>query len=310
MEYDTAGDPVSGCKWTHKTTEKIASQLARVSIHVSPNTVAKLLKEMNFSLRVNTKLLESGSRKPVDPAVRDRQFRYIEQQRRDYARQGLPVISVDTKSRELIGRFHQKGQCWSREAIKVLDHDFPSDAQGVGIPYGVYDVLRNEALICLGTSRDTAQFAVDAIRLWWMKAGRLHYSTADEILILADCGGSNGYRLRLWKHQLQVAFCNRLGLKVRICHYPPGTSKSNPIEHRVFSFITANWAGEPLVNHEFMLKRIRTTRTNTGLRVRACLIDREYEKGIEISTDQMRQVALKRYRVNPAWNYSISPSRM
>lgn len=308
MEYDTAGDPMSGCKWTHKTTEKIACELGRVGIRVSPKTIARLLREMKFSLRVNVKRLESGSRKPVDPAVRDRQFRYVEQQRKAYARQGLPVISVDSKGRELIGRFHQNGKSWSREAIEVFDHDFPSDAEGVGLPYGIYDTLRNEALVCLGTTRDTAEFAVDAIRTWWMKAGRIHYREAEEILILADGGGSNGYRTRLWKYQLQTAFCNRIGLKVRICHFPPGTSKWNPIEHRVFPFISANWAGEPLVSHEFMLKRLRTTKTKTGLRVRACLFDKKYEKGIKISNEQMRTVALKRYRVNPLWNYSIVPA--
>jgi hypothetical protein len=308
MRYDTAGDPVSGCKWTHKTTEKIAHQLRRAGIHVSPKTVAKLLKEMKFSLRVNVKRMESGSRKPLDPAVRDRQFRYIKRQRLSYAGQGLPVISIDSKCRELVGLFHRKGKSWCREAIEVFDHDFPSTAEGVGIPYGIYDTTRNEALVCLGTSYETSEFAVDSIRMWWRKVGRLHYPDAKEVLILADCGGGNGYRVRLWKYQLQKAFCNPLGLKAKICHYPPGTSKWNPIEHRVFPFISANWAGEPLISHEFMLKRIRTTETKTGLRVRACLIDKQYKKKIKISDGQMRQLTLKRYRVHPKWNYSICPA--
>ena len=310
MEYETAGDPVSGCKWTRKTTEKIARQLRRAKIYVSPKTVARLLKEMKFSLRVNVKTIESGSRKPLDPKHRDRQFRYIKRQRQDYARRGLPVISVDAKKRELIGSFRKNGRTWSRNGIEVLDHDFPSDAQGVGISYSIYDTRRNRGFVCVGTSYDTAEFAVDAIRRWWLKEGRRHYRDAEEILILADCGGSNSYRTRLWKYQLQIALCDRVGVKVRLCHYPPGTSKWNPVEHRLFSFISNNWAGHPLVSYECMLNFIRTTKTKIGLRVRACLIEKRYKKGIKISDDQMRQVALKRYRVNPNWNYSITPSKM
>ena len=310
MEYETAGDPVTGSKWTRKTTEKIAGQLRRAGIHVSPNTVARLLKDMKFSLRVNIKTLESGLRKPPDPKKRDRQFRYIQRQRREYVQLGIPVISVDTKSRILVGRFHQKGRRWCREATEVFDHDFPSDAEGVGIPYGIYDTCRNEGFVCVGTSRDTAEFAVDTIRTWWLKVGRIHYPEAEEVLILADCGGSNSYRIRLWKYQLQVAFCDRRGLKVRLCHYPPGTSKWNPIEHRLFSFVSANWAAQPLESYECILKFIRATRTKSGLRVRASLIDKHYEKGIRISDRQMRQVSLNRYRVNPEWNYSIAPSGM
>jgi hypothetical protein len=310
MEYETGGDPVTGCKWTRKTTEKIAEQLRRAGIRVSPNTVARLLKEMKFSLRVNIKTLESGSRKPPDPEKRDRQFRYIQRQRREYSKQGTPVISVDTKSRILIGPFYQKGRRWGREATEVFDHDFPSDSSGVGIPYGIYDTGRNKGFVCVGTSRDTAEFAVDAIRTWWLQAGRIHYPEAEELLILADCGGSNSYRIRLWKYQLQVAFCDRVGLKVRVCHYPPGASKWNPIEHRLFSFVSANWEAQPLVSYECILKFIRTTRTKNGLRVRASFVDKHYDKGIRISDRQMRQVSLNRYRVNPEWNYSIAPSGM
>jgi len=310
MEYETAGDPVTGCKWTRKSTEKIAQQLRRVGIHVSPNTVARLLKDMKFSLRVNLKTLESGLRNPPDPEKRDRQFLYIQRQQRDYAQRGIPIISVDTKSRILIGRFHRKGRQWSREAIEVLDHDFPSDAKGVGIPYGIYDTQRNEGFVCVGTSRDTGEFAVDAIRSWWLKAGQHHYPQAEEILILADCGGGNSSRTRLWKYQLQVAFCDKVGLKVRVCHYPPGASKWNPIEHRLFSFISDNWTGQPLVSYECILKFIRTTKTKAGLRVRARLIERPYEKGIKISDSQMQQVSLMRSRLHPDWNYSIAPSGM
>jgi len=310
MEYETAGDPVSGCKWTRKTTSKIAQQLKRAGIRVSPNTVGRLLKKMDFSLRVNLKSLESGLSKPPDPRQRDHQFRYIRSQIRNYAAKEMPVISVDTKSRELTGAFHQPGRRWTREPIKVFDHDFPSDSQGVAIPYGIYDVFRNEGFVCVGTSCDTSEFAVDSIRKWWQKLGSRHYPDAEHLLILADCGGSNGYRIRLWKHRLQVALCDSFGLQVKVCHYPPGSSKWNPIEHRMFSFISNNWAAQPLLDYETVLKFIRTTKTSAGLKLRASLINKRYQKGKKISDHQMQQIALKRYTLRPNWNYSISPSKM
>jgi len=310
MEHETAGDPVSGCKWTRKTTAKIAQQLERIGIQVSANTVGRLLKRMKFSLRMNLKCLESGMRNPPDPHLRDQQFRYIRSQLCTYSSQGLPVISVDTKSRELIGPFHKSGRRWSQEPIKVLDHDFPSDSKGIALPYGIYDLSRNEGFVCVGTSRDTSQFSVDSIRTWWLKAGSAHYPDADRLLILADCGGSNGYRTRLWKQQLQIAFCNRFGLEVKVCHYPPGSSKWNPIEHKMFSFISSNWAGKPLLDYETVLKFIRTTKTNAGLKIRAFLNKKQYSKGIKISDQQMKNIEIKRYTSRQNWNYSICPSRM
>ncbi len=310
MEYETAGDPISGCKWTRKTTLKIAQQLKRAGIRVSANTVGKLLKQMDFSLRVNLKTLESGLSKPPDPRERNLQFRYIRSQIRRYTTQGMPVISVDTKSRELIGLFHQSGRRWTQFQIKVFDHDFPSDAQGIAIPYGIYDLSRNEGFVCVGTSRDTSEFAVDSIRKWWLHAGSSHYPNADRLLILADCGGSNGYRTRLWKHQLNIAFSNRFGLHVKVCHYPPGSSKWNPIEHRMFSFISNNWAAHPLNDYEIVLKYTRTTKTTTGLKIRASLNKKHYEKSKKVSDQQMQQIALKRYTLRPNWNYSIAPSKM
>lgn len=310
MEHETAGDPVSGCKWTRKTTAKIAQQLKRIGIRVSARTVGRLLKQMKFSLRLNLKCLESGQSKPPDPRQRDLQFRYIRNQIRAYSTQGLPVISVDAKSRELVGAFHQSGRRWSQTPIKVLDHDFPSDSKGIALPYGIYDLSRNKGFVCIGTSRDTSQFAVDSIRIWWLKAGLSHYPDADRLLILADCGGSNGYRTRLWKHQLQRAFCNRFSLEVKVCHYPPGSSKWNPIEHRMFSFISGNWAGQPLLNYETVLKFIRTTKTSAGLKIRAYLNKKQYQKGIKISDRQMKDIVLKRYTLRPNWNYSICPAKM
>ena len=310
MEHDTAGDPVSGCKWTLKTTQKIAQQLKRAGICVSANTVGKLLKNMNFSLRVNLKTLESGLSKPPDPRERDLQFRYIRFQIRSYIAQGMPVISVDTKSRELMGPFHQSGHKWSQDPIKVFDHDFPSDSQGVAIPYGIYDLCRNQGFVCVGATRDTSEFAVDSIRTWWSKAGSTHYPNADRLLILADCGGSNGYRTRLWKRQLHVEFCSRFGIQVKVCHYPPGSSKWNPIEHRMFSFISNNWAAQPLYDYETVLKFIRTTKTSAGLKIRAALNKKNYQKGKKVSNKEMEEIDLRRYTLRPNWNYSISPLKM
>jgi len=310
MEHETAGDPVTGCKWTRKTTHKIAKELKRAGIQVSAKTVGKLLKQMNFSLRMNLKTLESGLRKPPDPQQRDRQFLYIRSQMCGYTENRMPVISVDTKSRELIGPFHQAGRKWSSEPVKVLDHDFPSDSNGVAIPYGIYDPYRNEGFVGVGTSRDTSAFAVDTISTWWRRVGKKNYPHANTLLILADCGGSNGYRTRLWKYQLQHAFCNRFNMKVKVCHYPPGSSKWNPIEHRMFSFISMNWAAQPLVDYETVLNYISSTKTETGLNIEACLIKKEYPKGIKISEEQMREISIRRCTQRPHWNYSICPSKM
>jgi hypothetical protein len=308
MQDDTGGDPVRGCKWTHKTTEKVAQALRSLGIHISANTVARLLKQMDYSLRVNLKNLESGLTKPPDPRQRDEQFRYIFAQQKAYAAKARPVISVDTKSRELIGKFYQAGRKWSRQAVEVFDHDFPSDAEGVAIPYGIFDPFRNHGFVCVGTTYDTPEFAVDSISFWWTHFGAPQYPDADHLLILADCGGSNGYRPRLWKHQLQVALCDRFGIHVKVCHYPPGSSKWNPIEHRMFAFISNNWAAQPLVDHQTVLNFIRTTRTATGLRICARLNKKLYTKAKRISDDQMQQINLRRHTSRPLWNYSISPS--
>ena len=254
-------------------------------------------------------MFRSGARWP-GVFTPPQQFHYIRNRIRAYSTQGLPVISVDAKSRELIGPFHQAGRRWSQKPIKVLDHDFPSDSNGIALPYGIYDLSRNEGFACVGTSCDTSEFAVDAIRMWWLKAGLAHYPDADRLMILADCGGSNGYRTRLWKHQLQIAFCNRFNLEAKVCHYPPGSSKWNPIEHRMFSFISSNWAGQPLLDYETVLKFIRTTQTTAGLKIRAFLNKKQYLKGRKISDRLMKDVVLKRYTLRPNWNYSICPANM
>ncbi len=310
MEHETAGDPVTGCRWTRKTTRKIANELKQARIQVSAKTVGKLLKQMKFSLRINLKCLESRLSKPQDPRQRDQQFVYIRSQMRRYQASRMPVISVDTKSRELIGPFNQPGRRWSGEPIKVFDHDFPSDSNGIAIPYGIYDPFRNEGFVGIGKSRDTSEFAVDTISTWWLQVGRRHYPHANTLLILADCGGSNGYRTRLWKYQLHHAFCNRFGIKVKVCHYPPGSSKWNPIEHRMFSFISMNWAAQPLTDYETVLNYISSTETDTGLKIKAQLINKEYLKGLKISEEQMRELSLKRHTLRPNWNYSSCPSKM
>ena len=309
MKHEVAGDPVSGCKWSRKSTYKIARQFRRMNVGVCASTVGRLLKAQRFSLRKNRKNIESTSGKKHDAERRNRQFLYIGKQRRAYEAKGLPILSIDTKSRELIGRFYQDGRRWSRELIEVLDHDFPSQARGIGISYGIFDTARNQGFVCVGTSCDTSEFAVDSISSWWLQVGSRAYPQADEILLLADGGGSNSHRNRLWKQQLQEKLCDRLGLKVRVCHYPPGASKWNPIEHRLFSFISINWAGQPLESYSTMLNFIRTTKTEQGLQVRALLNQNQYTKGIKVTDEQMDQIRLKRARVNPEWNYSIVPAK-
>lgn len=310
MEDDTAGHPVKGCKWTHKTTAKVADVLNNFNIKISANTGARLLKQMGYRLRVNLKNLESGIANPPAPYERDAQFKYIAEMSRNFASQDLPVISVDTKSRELIGQFCQAGKQWSRKPIEVFDHDFPSDAIGVAIPYGIFDPHRNHGFISIGTSFDTPEFAVEAIKQWWVNFGSRFYPGTNRMLILADCGGSNGYRSRLWKFKLQHEICNRFGINVTIAHYPPGTSKWNPIEHRMFSFISKNWAAQPLNNYETALNFIRSTKTTGGLRVCARLNTKQYEKGIKVTDAQMQQLNLQYLEERSSWNYSIVQSEM
>jgi len=308
MKYHTAGDPVSGCKWSRKSTYAIARELKQFNIAVCPSTVGRLLKAQRYSLRKNRKSLEAPTAKRPERQRRNRQFLYIAQQRRRYEARHLPVLSIDTKNRELIGQFYQDGLAWGRQSTPVFDHDFPSLAKGVGIPHGILDTGRNAGFVSVGTSADTAEFAVDNLRAWWRQVGQLAYPNADEILLLADCGGSNGYRIRLWKQQLQERFCNALGLAVRVCHYPPGASKWNPIEHRLFAFIARNWAAVPLDSHQTMLNYIRTTTTQTGLTVQAHLNRKHYQRGLQISHAQMQRVRLTGHTANPEWNYSLAPA--
>jgi hypothetical protein len=310
MKYDTAGDPISGLKWTRKTTRKIAKELKAININVSDKTVAKILKEMGYSLRVNQKSIESGGKNPVDPKDRNKQFEHIEKQRKRYAKKGNPVISVDTKKKELIGNFKNQGRSWEKSPIPVNDHDFPSDALGKAIPYGIYDTQNNRGTVFLGTSHDTPAFAVDSVETWWESEGKKRFPNADQLLILADSGGSNSSRSRVWKYRLQRNLCDRHGLTVRICHYPPGASKWNPIEHRLFSEISKNWSGKPLTRYETVLKYIRTTKTSSGLNVKAHYVRKKYKTGERVSNKEMKQINIENEPTLPKWNYTLAPSKM
>lgn len=302
MVHDTAGDPMTGIKWTRRTTEKIADELRGLGIDVCANTVAKLLKSLEYRLRVNHKKL-SGRKDPG----RDAQFAYIAAQRQAFSSRGLPIVSIDSKKRELVGNFKNNGTTWSQQPTKVLDHDFRSDADGIALPYGIYDTTANHGYLYLGTSHDTPAFAVDNLTKWWTRHGRRLYPGVSELLLLADGGGSNGARTRAWKHNLQERLCDRHRLTVTVCHYPSGASKYNPIEHRLFSEISKNWAGRPLDSHETILNYAQTTTTKTGLKVSAYLNTTDYPTGLKISDNEMAKLQLRPHDTQPTRNYTLSP---
>jgi len=302
LEHETAGDPVSGLKWTRKTTQKVADALKSLGICIGPTTAGRLLKKMDYSLKVNHKKIGAGN----DPD-RNEQFEYISRQRKEAAAEGIAVISVDTKKKETVGQFKNPGATWRQQAHRVNDHDFRSAATGMAVPYGIYDDQANRGFVCVGTSYDTPEFAVECIVKWWRDEGRRRYPDTADVLILADGGGSNGFRCRLWKSALQHKLCDRFGVSVTVAHYPSGTSKWNPIEHRLFSEISKNWAGEPLNSYETILKFIRTTKTTTGLKVRSRLMPKQYEKGIRVSDERMAQLNIVGHDTLPKWNYTINP---
>ena len=265
---------------------------------------------MGFSLKVNCKKAESGIRNPPEPQKRDKQFGYIAALRENFAKLQKPIISVDAKKKELIGNFKNNGASWQQLPIEVNDHDFPADAVGKAIPYGIYDTQKNTGAVFVGTTRDTPSFAVDSIETWWKTEGQTSYPDAKELLILADSGGSNSYRSRVWKYKIQSKLCDQFGLSVMVSHYPPGSSKWNPIEHRLFSEISKNWAGHPLDSYETALKYIRTTRTVTGLKVKAHFVRKKYEIGKKVSNKQMGQLSIEKHKSLPDWNYTLHPSKM
>ncbi len=305
LEETTAGDPMSQLRWTSKSTRTLAEELTRLGHPVSWVTVARCLDDMGYSLQANRK-----SKEGPQHADRDAQFRYINRQVKAVLRRGDPVISVDAKKKELVGPFKNGGRTWRPKGKpqEVNTKDFPSLAQGKALPYGVYDTGQNRAVVNVGVTHDTAEFAVESIRRWWKLDGRKSYPAAGRLLICADAGGSNGNRLRAWKLNLQQ-MADQIQIPITVCHYPPGTSKWNKIEHRLFSYISLNWRGEPLINYETIINLIGGTKTRTGLKVKAVLDTSEYETGIKVSDEQLNQVQLRRHKVHPAWNYTISPRR-
>lgn len=306
VEPDERGDPESPLRWTTKSLRRLAEELARRGHRVSPPTVGRLLRQAGFSLQGNAKTLEG-----TQHADRDAQFRYINEQVKDYQAAGEPVISVDTKKREQLGRLPNPGREWrpKGDPVRVEDHSFftgPDVEQA--IPYGVYDISANTGWVNVGIDHDTSTFAVASIRRWWQARGRLDYPDASRLLITADAGGSNSYRFRVWKAEL-AALAAETGLQVTVCHFPPGTSKWNKIEHRLFSHITMNWRGRPLTSHEVVVNTIASTRTRTGLRVQAELDTASYPLGVTVSKARLATLPIQAHPTRGSWNYTILPAR-
>jgi transposase len=300
---EIAGDPMSRQRWVRSSTYQLTERLKELGYQVGHNTVWRMLKEMGFSLKTNKKKIKFRT----DSPERDAQFRYIALQKKAFTDENLPIISVDTKKKESIGNFKNSGRTWCKTAEEVNSYDFTSLAVCRAVPYGIYDLNQNKGYVFVGTSGDTPEFAVAAIARWWRHAGRIIYPAMDKLLILVDGGGSNGCRVRAWKQQLQEKLSDQLGLRVTVCHYPPGCSKWNPVEYRLFSQISINWAGKPLRSLEVMLGYIRGTSTRTGLKVKAFLQKGIYKGGQKVSKAAMDQFNLQPHAVCPDWNYTISP---
>ena len=303
LNETTAGDPMSTIKWTCRSTRDIAKTLNNEGYDVSHVTVLNLLYEMGYSLQSNRKNLSRASHPD-----RDRQFKMINRRVKKFLSSGFPVISVDTKKKELVGDFHNKGAAWRPKDNPQLveDHDFSSRSKGKAIPYGTYDIGKNQGFVNIGISSDTAEFAVNSILRWWQEFGERNYPNVDELLICADGGGSNGSRNRLWKYSLQ-RFADKTGLEVTVCHYPPGTSKWNKIEHRMFSYISSHWKGQPLESYEAIIQLIGSTKTKTGLSIKAKLDKRKYRTGKKVSEDEFEAIKLIKNKTLPQWNYTILP---
>ena len=301
----TRGDPMSPLLWTCKSTRHLAQALGSLGHDVSHQTVARLLTDLGYNLQANRKT-EEGKGHPD----RDAQFEHINRKVRSFQRRGQPVVSVDTKKKELVGNYKNPGREWEPEGRprRVKSKDFPDKALGKVAPYGVYDLTANEGWVNVGITHDTAEFAVESIRRWWSRMGSQVYPSAKELLVTADSGGSNGCRTRLWKVCLQE-LADELGLKVHVCHFPPGTSKWNKIEHRMFCHITENWRGRPLVSHAVVVNLIGGTRTRTGLRIQAGLDTNAYEKGIKVTNEELAGVRLKRDNFHGEWNYTVLPHK-
>lgn len=303
LEESTGGDPMGAIRWTCKSVRKISEELSKRGHSVSHETVRNALKGMGYSLQCNRKSLSRESHPD-----RNRQFKMINRKVKSFLAEGFPVISVDTKKKEMVGKFKNMGRTWRRKRNPILveDHDFLSRADGRAIPYGTYDVGRNEGLVNVGISVDTAEFAVNSIMKWWNEFGGRNYPRARELLICADGGGSNGSRNRLWKYCLQ-RFSDKTGLEITVAHYPPGTSKWNKIEHRMFSYISSNWRGCPLESYESIINLIGSTTTKKGLKIKAKLDKRKYKKGRVISDEEFSVINITNNKTLPKWNYTILP---
>jgi hypothetical protein len=280
----------------------MCAELAHLDSSVSPNTVRRRLDELGYALPAKTKSLSRGC------AQRDEQFCYMAAEKKQFLRRGVPIISVDPKKKELVGNFKNVGRVWSQVAPPVHDQDFRSEGQGRAIPFGVYDPVRNRGSVFVGTSHDTPQFAAENIARWWRQSGQKDYPEADHLCILADSGGSNGARVRMWKWALQKPGADPFGLTITVSHFPTGASKWNPIEHRLFSEISKHWAGQPLDSYQIIIERIGSTTTPSGLQVRSQLIRRYYPTQCKVSDSEFKTIHLDPHAVRPAWNYTIFPS--
>jgi hypothetical protein len=300
---EVAGDPMTEQKWIRSSLSHLSKMLKEEGHQASTTTVARLLRKMGFSMKANQR--KQGR---LGSPERDEQFKYIASLRERFTSAGLPVISIDTKKTELIGEFMNKGRTWRREAEEVNEHDFPGAAKCRAVPFGIYDIGRNEGHVYVGVSSNTPGFVVHSLARWWHDVGHRCYPNANSLLILADSGGSNGCRVRAWKLSLQQRLCNESGLTVTVCHYPTGCSKWNPVEHRLFSFISKNWEGKPLKTLELMLGFIRGTTTVKGLSVKASLDESYYGRGQRITSDDMARLNIELHAVCPKWNYTICPS--
>jgi len=302
LEETSAGDPMSALKWTNKSTYAIADELSSHGKKISADTVQRIIKQQGYSLQSNVKSKESGSAED-----RDSQFRYINLQVKQFARHNNPVISVDTKKKELVGNFKNAGKRWlpKGKAEMVNVYDFAYLSLGKAIPYGIYELFRNNGFVNVGMSYDTSEFAVESIRKWWKNIGKKNYPNASALFICADGGGSNASRSRLWKYYLQK-LANETKLQIVVCHYPPGTIVSDINEHKMFSFISMNWRGKPLTSYKFIINLIRNTTTKKGLKISAKIDRKTYKKGQKISEEEFQKINLKPHKINPQWNYTIS----
>lgn len=302
LEENTAGDPMSKLRWTNKSTYSITNELKNKGQNISEDTTGRVIKKLGYSLQANVKSKESGSSEE-----RDSQFKYINEQVKIFAKKNAPIISVDAKKKELVGNFKNNGRKWMKKgkAEIVNVYDFWFLAKGKAIPYGIYDINLNNGFVNVGIDHNTSEFAVESIRQWWNNIGKKNYPNTKELLICADGGGSNASRSRLWKFYLQK-FANKTGLKITVCHFPPGTSKWNKIEHKMFSFISMNWRGKPLINYEVIINLIEGTRNKKGLKIKAKIDKKIYELGKKILDKEFKKINLKEHLINSKWNYTLS----